>query len=87
MERQTRRPTCPSTIPKPPFPAQKHALRKSLDQSGKGGAAQPTKGRKPKKVASGQREMLKKVASGQREMLMAISGKGEGKAKPAAKLT
>jgi len=52
------------------------ALRKSLDQSGKGDAAQPTKGRKPKKAASGQREML-----------MAISGKGEGKAKPAAKET
>jgi DNA end-binding protein Ku len=52
------------------------ALRKSLDQSGKGGAAQPVKGRKPKKAASGQREML-----------MAIDGKGEGKPKPAAKET
>ncbi len=62
--------------PKPPFPAQKHALRKSLDQSGKGGAAQPAKGRTPKKAASGQRKML-----------MAISGKGEGKGKPAAKET
>ncbi|MGC1562303.1 MAG: Ku protein, partial [Bradyrhizobium sp.] len=50
------------------------ALRKSLDQSGKGGAAQPTKGKKPKKSASGQREML-----------MAISGKGEGKSEAKAK--
>src|ERR1700726_3327665 len=52
------------------------ALRKSLSDAGKGGASQPAKGRKPKKAASGQREML-----------MAISGKGEGKAKPAAKDT
>jgi DNA end-binding protein Ku len=50
------------------------ALRKSLDQSGKGGAAQPAKGRKPKKAASGQREML-----------MAISRKGEGKSEAKAK--
>ena len=50
------------------------ALRKSLDQSGKGGAAQPAKGKKPKKSASGQREML-----------MAISGKGEGKGEAKAK--
>ena len=50
------------------------ALRKSLDQSGKGGAAQPAKGKKPKKSASGQREML-----------MAISGKGEGKSEAKAK--
>jgi DNA end-binding protein Ku len=49
------------------------ALRKSLSDAGKGGASPPAKGRK------------KKAASGQREMLMAISGKGEGKAKPAAK--
>jgi DNA end-binding protein Ku len=41
------------------------ALRKSLSTVGKW-AAQPAKGRKPKKAASGQREML-----------MAISGKGE----------
>jgi len=40
------------------------ALRKSLNDGGKGGASQPAKGRKPKKAASGQREML-----------MAISGK------------
>jgi DNA end-binding protein Ku len=52
------------------------ALRKSLSDAGKGGASQPAKGRKPKKAASGPREML-----------MAISGKGEGKAKPAAKET
>jgi len=52
------------------------ALRKSLSDGGKRGASQPAKGRKPKKAASGQREML-----------MAISGKGEGKAKPAAKET
>ena len=52
------------------------ALRKSLSYVGKRGASQPAKGRKPKKAASGQREML-----------MAISGKGEGKAKPAAKET
>jgi DNA end-binding protein Ku len=49
------------------------ALRKSLNNAGKA-APQPAKGRKPKKAASGQREML-----------MAISGKGEGKAKAAAK--
>jgi DNA end-binding protein Ku len=52
------------------------ALRKSLTNAGKGGSSQPAKGRKPKKAASGQREML-----------MAISGKGEGKAKPAARET
>jgi DNA end-binding protein Ku len=54
------------------------ALRESLNDVGKGGASQPAKGRKPKKAASGQREML-----------MSISGKGEGKsatkAKPADK--
>jgi DNA end-binding protein Ku len=51
------------------------ALRKSLNDVGKAGGAQPAKGRsKPKKAASGQREML-----------MAIPGKGEGKAKAAAK--
>jgi DNA end-binding protein Ku len=44
------------------------ALRKSLQDAGKG--APQTNARKPKKAASGQREML-----------MAISGKGEGKAK------
>jgi len=52
------------------------ALRKSLDQSGKRGASQSAKGPKPKKAASGQREML-----------MAIAGEGEGKAKPATKET
>jgi DNA end-binding protein Ku len=52
------------------------ALRKSLSDAGKRGASQPGKGRKPKKAASGQREML-----------MAISGKGDGKAKPTAKET
>jgi DNA end-binding protein Ku len=52
------------------------ALRKSLSDAGKGNTSQPAKGRKPKKAASGQREML-----------MAISGKREGKAKPAAKET
>jgi DNA end-binding protein Ku len=52
------------------------ALRKSLTDAGKGGSSQPAKGRKPKKAVSGQREML-----------MAISGKGEGNAKPAAKAT
>jgi DNA end-binding protein Ku len=52
------------------------ALRKSLSDVGKRGALQPAKGGKPKKAASGQREML-----------MAIAGKGEGKAKPAAKET
>ena len=50
------------------------ALRKSLRVAGKRGASQPTEGRKPKKAASGQHEML-----------IAISGKGEGKRKPAAK--
>jgi DNA end-binding protein Ku len=48
------------------------ALRKSLQDAGK--SAPQTKARKPKKAASGQREML-----------MAISGKGEGKAKSEAK--
>jgi acyltransferase-like protein len=43
------------------------ALRKSLNDVGKGGASQPAKTRKPKKAATGQREML-----------MAISGKSEG---------
>jgi DNA end-binding protein Ku len=52
------------------------ALRKSLTDAGKRGGPQAAKGRKPKKAAAGQREML-----------MAISGKGEGKAKPAAKET
>jgi DNA end-binding protein Ku len=54
------------------------ALRKSLSDAGKRGAPQAAKakGRNPKKAASGQREML-----------MAISGKGESKAKPAAKET
>jgi DNA end-binding protein Ku len=52
------------------------ALRKSLNDVGKGGASQPAKGRKPKKTASDQREML-----------MAIPGKGEGKANSAAKET
>jgi DNA end-binding protein Ku len=52
------------------------ALRKSLTNAGKGGSSQPAKGRRPKKAASGQREML-----------MAISGKGEGNAKLAAKET
>ena len=51
------------------------ALRKSLSAAGKS-APQPAKARKPKKAASGQREML-----------MAISGKGEAKAKGAAKET
>jgi len=46
------------------------ALRKSLATSARGGA----KSRKPKKAASGQPEML-----------MAIPGKGEGRAKPAAR--
>jgi DNA end-binding protein Ku len=50
------------------------ALRKSLDDVGKGDSPQSAKGRKSKKVAVGQREML-----------MAIPGKGEGKAKAAAK--
>jgi DNA end-binding protein Ku len=49
------------------------ALRKSLSTAGKS-APQPAKGRKPKKAASGQREML-----------MAISGKGEGKREAKAK--
>ena len=44
------------------------ALRRSLDQSGK--ALEPARTKKPKKAASGQREML-----------MAISGKGEGEVK------
>jgi hypothetical protein len=44
------------------------ALRKSLNDVGKGRASQPAKDRKPKKAASGQREML-----------MAISGKGEAR--------
>jgi hypothetical protein len=52
------------------------ALRKSLQDAGKGGASQPAKAGKPKKAASGQREML-----------MAISGKGEGKAKGTTKDT
>ena len=53
------------------------ALRKSLsDAAGKRDASQPAKRRKPKKAAFGQREML-----------MAIAGKGEDKAKPAAKET
>ena len=46
---------------------------KSLNDVGKGGASQPAKGRKAKKAASGQRGVL-----------MAISGKGEAKAKGAA---
>jgi DNA end-binding protein Ku len=50
------------------------ALRKSLNDVGKGGASQPAKGRKPKKAGSGQREML-----------MAISGKGEGKSEAKTK--
>jgi hypothetical protein len=45
----------------------------SPNDVGKGGASQPAKGRKAKKAASGQRGML-----------MAISGKGEAKAKGAA---
>jgi DNA end-binding protein Ku len=50
------------------------ALRKSLDDVNKGNSSQSAKGRKSKKAASGQREML-----------MAIPGKGEGKAKSIAK--
>jgi DNA end-binding protein Ku len=50
------------------------ALRKSLSDAGKRGAPQPAKGRKAKKAASGQHEML-----------MAISGKGEGKSEAKAK--
>ena len=50
------------------------ALRKSLSDAGKRGASLPAKGRKPKKAASGQHEML-----------MAISGKGEGKSEAKAK--
>jgi DNA end-binding protein Ku len=50
------------------------ALRKSLDDVGKGDSSQSAKGRK-----------YKKAASGQREMLMAIPGKGESKTKGAAK--
>src|SRR5260370_41223622 len=46
---------------------------KSLNDVGKGVASQQAKGRKAKKAASGQRGML-----------MAISGKGEAKAKGAA---
>jgi DNA end-binding protein Ku len=49
------------------------ALRKSLSTAGKS-ARQPAKGRKPKKAASGQREML-----------MAIAGKGERKSEAKAK--
>jgi DNA end-binding protein Ku len=49
------------------------ALRKSLTSAGK---AAPAKAKKPKKTATGQREML-----------MAIPGKGEGKPKAAAKET
>jgi DNA end-binding protein Ku len=52
------------------------ALRKSLSDAGKHGASQPTKGRKPKKAGSGQREML-----------MAIAGEDEGKAKTGPKET
>jgi DNA end-binding protein Ku len=52
------------------------ALRKSLSDVGKRGASQPARGGKPKKAASGQREML-----------MAIAGKAEGNAKSAAKET
>jgi hypothetical protein len=43
---------------------------RSLSDVGKGGASQPAKGRKAKKAASGRRGML-----------MAISGKGEAKAR------
>jgi DNA end-binding protein Ku len=50
------------------------ALRRSV-----GGAA-PAKAAKPAKKP-------RKAASGQKEMLMSIAGKGEGKAKPAAKET
>jgi DNA end-binding protein Ku len=50
------------------------ALRKSLSNVGKGATSQTAKGKKPKKAASGQREML-----------MAITGKGEGKAKAGTK--
>jgi DNA end-binding protein Ku len=52
------------------------ALRKSLDDVGKGDSSQSAKGRKSKKAATGQREML-----------MAIPGKGEGKAKSITKAT
>jgi DNA end-binding protein Ku len=52
------------------------ALRKRLNDVGKGSASQPAKGRKPKKAASGQHDML-----------TAIPGKGEAKAKGAAKET
>jgi DNA end-binding protein Ku len=48
-------------------------VRKSLTSAGK---AAPAKAKKPKKTATGQREML-----------MAIPGKGEGKPKAAAKET
>jgi DNA end-binding protein Ku len=50
------------------------ALRKSLDDVDKGNSSLSAKGRKSKRAAPGQREML-----------MAIPGKGEGKAKAAAK--
>jgi DNA end-binding protein Ku len=50
------------------------ALRKSLNDVDTNNSSQSAKGRK-----------FKKGASGQREMLMAIPGKGEGKAKVAAK--
>ena len=46
------------------------ALRKSLSDVGKGASSQTAKGRKPRKAASGQREML-----------MAIAGKGKGRAR------
>ena len=52
------------------------ALRKSLSDVGKGASSQTAKGRKPRKAASGQREML-----------MAIAGKEEGTAKAVAKET
>jgi DNA end-binding protein Ku len=52
------------------------ALRRSLSDVGKGETSQTAKWRKPKKAASGQREML-----------MAIVGKGEDKAKAGAEET
>jgi DNA end-binding protein Ku len=52
------------------------ALRKSLSDVGKGASSQTAKGRKPRKAASGQREML-----------MAIAGKEEGTAKAGAQET
>jgi DNA end-binding protein Ku len=59
----------------PSSEAMQHDVRMSvLGQKAK--YPQAAKGRKPKKAAAGQREML-----------MAISGKGEGKAKPAAEET